>query len=164
MSTMRKISRIMYIIANVLLIISIVSFAINGILNVVYGIVILLGGKIGLPFYYRYLLELLYEYFPEVVDYIYYYIGASLIASGVTLLLLIPVYIVALVFVVKAKRPEAKFVTHLVAGILGYITNTFALVGGILGCIAVKKEERKNAKKPEPKVIDVMSDDIEEVK
>lgn len=164
MSTMRKISRIMYIIANVMLIISIISFAINGILNVVYGIIILAGGKLGLPFYYRYLLELLYEYFPEVVDYIYYYVGASLIASGATLLLMIPLYIVALVFVVKAKKEDATFVTHLVAGILGYLTNTFALVGGILGCIAVKKEARRNAKKPEPKVVDVMSEDIEEVK
>lgn len=168
MSTMRKVARIMYIIALVMAIVGIVSCAINAVLNTVYAIMVFVNGSKSLPFYLRYFIDLLYELEPEAAEYLYsyllHYLAISLLASAFAYFTAMILNIVALVFINLARKPNASFGIHVATAVIGYCANTFALVGGILSCIAIKKEERRNAKKPEPKVVDVMSEDIEEVK
>ncbi len=161
MSTMKKISNIMYIIAMVMSIIGIVTCAVNGILNIIYGIIVLRGGGVVLPFYYHWLLALLEEVAPEVGDWIYYYLGASLIMSGLAYLFSVCTNIVCLVFVKLARRENASFAIHVATAAVGYFTNTFALVGGILGAIDFKRDAKRKAK---ANVVDVESKPVEEKK
>lgn len=168
MSTMRKVARIMYIIAMVVAIVGIVTCAVNGVTTLVNALIVIIRGKTSIPFYIRYFLEILYELEPEATDFIYgyllYYLAYSLIATAFAYFIALVLNIVALVFILKARKNNNSFGLHIATAVIGYFANVFAMVGGILSAIAIKKEERRNAKKEEPKVIDVMAEDIEEVK
>lgn len=159
MSTMKRISNIMYIIAMVVAIIGIVSCAIYGILDIIYGITTFAGGSVRLPFYYRWLFIVLEEYAPEVGDWIYYYLGASLILSGLAFFVSLAVNIVCLVFIKLARRENASFAIHVATAAIGYFANIFALVGGILGAIDFKRAAKRKAKE---NVVDVESKEKKE--
>ena len=154
MSTMKRISNIMYTIAMVVAIVGIVSCAIHGMLNIIYGNVIFAGGSVRLPFYYQWLFIIRDEFAPEVGGWIFYYLGSSLILSGLAFFTSLGVNIASLVFIKLARRENASFAIHVTTAVIGYFANIFALVGGILGAIDFKRAAKRKAKE---NVVDVES-------
>ena len=84
------------------------------------------------------------------------YAALICIAGSFAMIITMGLFIVGLVTIKKANRDDATKKAHIVAAVFGFLTSTFAGIGGILGIVSLNKEEAEPSKE-EPKVVDVES-------
>lgn len=160
---MKKAAKILYLVAFIITIVSIVTLAVDGVVNIIYAIVTFLGLKTNFNWEIHILVRVLLEFWPEAVDYVYYYLGAIFLTIGLAALFTMVIYIVALVFIKKGRKEDASFGMHITVAVFGLVLENYVtLAAGVVAAIAKKKEERRAAKADKEKqVIDVESKPVE---